>query len=436
MNNKMQELRQAKGDLVTRMKNLLDKADDQRRALTSAEDAEYKRLDAEVDRISEEIRSFEQGDSRRLKLRAEIAELDKVVNPLPGHIRAGGDWRGEGPEDGGFRNVAEYFHAIAAFKRDGTRDERLDAMREIREQTMGTGATGGFAVPKLFDGNVRQVTPQEAIVRPRATVIPAGSPPDAEISFLSCDQTADQNTYGGVVVYHSGEGVTMTESSFHLRETTLEPKEISGYLVCTQKLLNNWEAAGSVLQQQLRRAVNGQEDYDFMRGDGVNKALGFINAGAAIAYNRAGAGAIAYNDVVGMLARADLESGNLLWIASQTVVPQLAAMVDAGNHAVWPSPMSGSAAAPLPSTLLGVPIRFAKRLPALGTKGDLSLVDLSYYTIKDGSFMAASSEHVYFLNNKVVFKIVWNVDGRPWLTEPYALEGSTSNTISPFVVLN
>ena len=36
---------------------------------------------------------------------------------------------------------------------------------------------------------------------------------------------------------------------------------------------------------------------------------------------------------------------------------------------------------------------------------------------------------------KTVFKIVWNVDGHPWLTEPLALEGSTSNTVSPFVVL-
>jgi HK97 family phage major capsid protein len=67
---------------------------------------------------------------------------------------------------------------------------------------------------------------------------------------------------------------------------------------------------------------------------------------------------------------------------------------------------------------------------------DLSLVNLSYYLIKDGSGPAvASSEHILFLSNKTVFKIVWNVDGHPWLTEPLALEGSTANTVSPFVVL-
>ena len=66
----------------------------------------------------------------------------------------------------------------------------------------------------------------------------------------------------------------------------------------------------------------------------------------------------------------------------------------------------------------------------------MSLVNLSYYLIKDGSGpAAASSEHILFLSNKVVFKVVWNVDGHPWLTEPLGLEGSTTNTVSPFVVL-
>jgi HK97 family phage major capsid protein len=182
----------------------------------------------------------------------------------------------------------------------------------------------------------------------------------------------------------------------------------------------------------------GQEDYDFMRGNGVNRALGYINCAAAVTYNRAGANAIAFADVYGMFARAK-QGGSYVWLASQTIIPQLAAMTDAGTHAVWIGGRDGNGAAqgPMPSTLFGVPIIFADRLPALGTKGDLSLVDLSYYLIKDGSGpAAASSEHVFFTSNKVVFKIVWNVDGHPWLTEPLGLEGSTSNTVSPFVILS
>jgi hypothetical protein len=80
---------------------------------------------------------------------------------------------------------------------------------------------------------------------------------------------------------------------------------------------------------------------------------------------------------------------------------------------------------------------FSERNPALGTKGDLTLLSPQLCLIKDGCGpIAASSEHIYFLSNKTVFKIVWNVDGKPWLTKPIGLEGATGSTISPFVILN
>lgn len=338
-----------------------------------------------------------------------------------------------------FRGIGEFFASIARLKADGFRDPRLDALQEQREQTMGTGATGGYALPEQFSNEVRLAVAQEAIIRPRATVIPAGSPPDAKLTFPSLDQTSAENMYGGITVVHTGEGVTMTETDFALRETSLEPKEISAYIVCTQKLLNNWAAAGAFIGKQLAAAMAGQEDYDFMRGNGVNKALGFVNCAAAVVYSRVGPPAIAFPDCVGMLSRMLMRGGSLTWLASQTVIPQLCTMVDAGGHAVWLGGRGdglAGAAGPMPSQLLGIPLIFSDRLPALGTKGDLSLVNLSYYLIKDGSGpAAASSEHILFLSNKVVFKVVWNVDGHPWLTEPLQLEGSTANTVSPFVVL-
>jgi HK97 family phage major capsid protein len=84
--------------------------------------------------------------------------------------------------------------------------------------------------------------------------------------------------------------------------------------------------------------------------------------------------------------------------------------------------------------LMGYPIMWHERSPALGTKGDLTLADLSNYLIKDGSGpFVASSEHVKFTSNKTVFKIFWNVDGQPWLTAPFTQEGGF--VVSPFVTL-
>jgi HK97 family phage major capsid protein len=122
-----------------------------------------------------------------------------------------------------------------------------------------------------------------------------------------------------------------------------------------------------------------------------------------------------------------------VWIASQTTIPQLVTIADAGSNNLWVQ----SAAANIPPTLMGFPVLFHERSVALGTEGDLILADLGYYMIKDGSgpFVQASP-HFYFTSNKTVIKIFWNVDGAPWLDEPIPLQGSTSNTVSPFVILS
>lgn len=426
MSMQIHELQLERQELTTRMRTMLDLADMQKRGLNESERKEYAAWDKKSDELDRAILDA-QGDLER---RRKLAEIE-----LGGKRRTGAD---VDPEKE-FRNVGELFYSVARDRKDGVHDARLDALREKREQTMGAGASGGYAIPEQFDAAIRQVQAAEAVVRPRATVIPSGDPPDAKLTFPSLDQTAASNIYGGVTVVHTGEGVTMTETTANLREVSFEPKEISAYIVVTNKLLNNWEAAGSFLTSVLSSAMAGQEDTDFLRGNGVNKSMGVINSAAAVVYNRAAASAIAFADVYNMLARALMRGGSYIWLGSQTVIPQLAAMVDVGSHSVW---LGGKGDAlpggqgPLPSTLFGMPVVFSDRLPALGTKGDLSLLNLKYYVVKDGSGpFIASSDHILFLSNKTIFKVVWNVDGHPWLTEPLGLEGSTTNTVSPFVIL-
>jgi HK97 family phage major capsid protein len=126
--------------------------------------------------------------------------------------------------------------------------------------------------------------------------------------------------------------------------------------------------------------------------------------------------------------------GSYLWVGSQTIIPQLLLLRDTVTANIFQMDY----AKPIPSTLLGIPIMFADRSVALGTTGDLILVDMSYYLIKDGSgpFVASDGGIVNFTSNKTIIKAFWNVDGKPWLSAPLPLEGSTSNTVSPFVVLN
>ena len=142
-------------------------------------------------------------------------------------------------------------------------------------------------VPTQFRPDLMQVTPQEAIVRPRATIIPPGIPPDAEVTVPVLDQTAGENIYGGVQIAWIGEGDTKPQTDFQLKQRDLVPHEVAGHIVVTDKLLRNWPAAEVTIGKLLRQAVIGAEDQAFLTGNGVAKPHGVIHSGAVINVARA-----------------------------------------------------------------------------------------------------------------------------------------------------
>ena len=412
----IKELRDKLAKAIERMDALLNTADAEKRNLNEAEEKEYTELDASLPVIKADI-------AKREKLEGEKAaqKQSQRAIPLPAATH-----RAEDPKE--FKNIGEFIHSV----RYAPHDPRLEYLAEQRAQSMGVGSEGGFAVPTQFRETLLSVTPQQAIFRPRCTVIPAGSPPDSEISMPALNQGAAENMYGGISVAWIGEGDTKTETDMALKEIKLKPHEVAAHVIVTDKLLRNWGAASALISAQLRLAIIAAEETAFYNGNGVARPLGVLQSPARVNVNRAVASQISYADVVGMYARLRMNMSPV-WITSQTCIPQLATLADAGSNNLWIQ----SAAAGLPPTLMGIPVMFHERSVALGTAGDLVLADLSYYLIKEGSgpFVMAS-EHVYFTSNRTVIKVFWNVDGAPWLSEPIPLEGSAANTVSPFVVLN
>ena len=68
-------------------------------------------------------------------------------------------------------------------------------------------------------------------------------------------------------------------------------------------------------------------------------------------------------------------------------------------------------------TLLGRPVIMSEKTPGiLGDKGDLSLVDWSFYLlgIRD-NLMIDTSDHVKFTSDQTTVRAIARNDGRPWL---------------------
>ncbi len=412
--DKLKKLYAKKEQLVKDMRAILTACDTESRDFTPEEEEKYAGFDKELDSVNKMIKMEE----RMYQVEMEM-DISKRKIDLPNV-----EDKGEDEKVGEFRNTAEFIYTMIY----RPNDERL---AELRTQQMKEGSAGGIFVPNKLATSIFSVSPQTAIVRPRANVIPAGDPPDATMTFPYLDQGT--NMYGGVTVSWIQEGGAKPATEIKWKEFSLTPYEVAAYIPVTDKLLRNWSAASSEIESKLRAAVIGEEDTQFLTGNGVGKPKGVLNSKCAITVNRTTANQIVRADIDSMYAKIWEDGGQYVWLASPTCKPYLMAIADAGSNNLW----MGNYASGLPPTLLGAPVIWSQRNVGLGTKGDLMLVNLKYYYIKDGSgpFVEASP-HVYFTSNKTVIKIYWNVDGRAALENPIAIEGSKSNTLSPFVILN
>lgn len=426
----LQELLQARAEKIKAQRAIFEKAKSENRDMTEEEERQFNALESEIVDLESKIDTARQQEHREAVLAAREASLNEPVDkPFRPSALFGAPGPVEKKENYGFSSLGEFIHAI----RFGDNKGRLDAI--LNDMSMGSDADGGYAVPEQFREELLRIDGLTAIVRPRAQVIPPGTPPDAKITIPAFHQGAD-GILGGVQVQWISEGAAKPQTNPKLEEVSLQPQEAAAHVVVTDKLLRNWQAADGFIRTLLRQAIAQAEDIAFLTGDGAGKPTGVLNAATtgALAVNRAVANQIGYVDLVNMVAKLLPQSfSTAVWVASQSALPQIMQLKDENNNNIF---VRGDVTRGIADTLLGRPILWTGKVPALGSKGDLSLIDFSYYLVKDGSgpFVAAS-EHVHFVNNKTVIKAFWNVDGKAWVTAPLKLEDGVTQ-VSPYVVLD
>jgi len=307
---------------------------------------------------------------------------------------------------------------------------------EYRQKTlsMDSDPQGGILVPEEFRGGLLQIASEQGIVRSLATVIPAGSPsPDAEINIPLLNQIGgtSKDMFSGVWYQWTNEGGAKPDKEPSFDTVKLAPEEYSASTILTDKIIRNAAALEGYVRAVYSRAQVAFEDWHFLRGTGIGQPLGVINSPAYITAARTGGGAIVFADILLILARI-IPGIKVVWVISRSALGQIVNLLDAGGNSVY---VQGDISKGIPDSLMGYPIKWSFRVPALGTTGDITLADFSYYLIKDGFGPAfATSEHVYFTSNKTVLKMFANVDGQPWLNGVITAEDGAT-TISPFVGL-
>lgn len=342
-----------------------------------------------------------------------------------------------------WKSLGEYLIAVHLGGVRNIVDPRLESVEkflvpeelaELKALSGDIGVSGAYLIPTQFIATLLMKPAEQAIVRPRATIIPMTN---RSVQLPSLDQTTvpagGTAYYGGLVMEWLEESEEKPEVDINFLQVELTAHEVSGWLPVPNSLLaDSAISLEALLPKLFGGAITDEEDYRFLRGTGVGQPVGIINAPAMIWVNRNAANTFDFaNDVTGMLEI--LQPGSSpVWIMSPSCKGQVYTLRDANNRYMWIPNMTGAG----PGTLMGYPIIWTEKLPVLGTAGDIMLCDFSYYLIGDRERPAmATSIHERFRRNQTTWRISERVDGQPWLSAEVPLRDGTS-TVSPFVGLD
>jgi HK97 family phage major capsid protein len=328
---------------------------------------------------------------------------------------------------------ADYFRLIWHNSNLTASDQaRLQRIRAAFSSTV--PSEGGHLIPESLRAELLRVALETAIVRPRARVIPMES---LRVPFPAIDTTSNASSvYGGVIGAWTEEGATMTATQAKFARIVLDAKKLTAYTQIPNELISDSAISfQAYLDQIFPEALAFYEDDGFINGNGVGQPLGVLNAEATVSVTRNTTSLITWEDVVGMYARMLPGSlGRGVWLASIDTFPQLATMalqVGLGGQGIW---LSNGVNTP-PVSILGRPVIFTEKSPALGSAGDLSFVDFGFYLIGDRQVMSAmSSPHYLFGQDSTAYRIISRVDGRPWLPGSITPKNGGS-ALSPYVQL-
>lgn len=342
------------------------------------------------------------------------------------------------PLNGIFSDTADFFSAI--WHAGNPSSETRAKLQQLRDYQEKVPAEGGFLVPEEIRADLLSLVLENAIVRPRATVVPMSSP---TLRFPAVDETSHVTSiFGGVQVYRTEEGAELVESAASFGSVKLEASKQTALAHVTNELVR--DAAGGFglyIEKTFPQAAAYFEDIDFISGNGAGVPLGGLHANNTALISVAGesgqtASTIVWENVIRMYSRMLPQSlERAVWLASPDTFVELATMalsVGTGGSAVW---LPNGVGRPT-LTLLGAPVIMTEKTPnKLGTVGDLNFVDWSMYLIGDRQTMTVeSSPHVKFTSDKTTYRMISRNDGRPWLVSPITPHNS-SPTLSPFVQL-
>ena len=398
-------------------------------------------------------RSFGVGDEIRTglgvgKVSAAGEQFSRYLGQARANLRASGVMPALDPTKH-FRTFGEQLIAVYKEKVEGVKDPRLVRSTGVEDRfnRAPSGASevdptgGGFLVQTDFSTAIWMLAHDMGEILGRVNKIPITASANG-LKIPGVDETsrATGSRWGGVQSYWAAEGTSVTNTKPKFRLIEFDLKKLMSVMYTTGELLQDSTALTAIAGQAFAEEIMFMTEDAIVEGTGAGQPWGVLNSPALVSVAKQTGQAtqtIVKENIDNMWARAWARSRkNAVFFINQDAEPFLNQMnqaVGTGGQLVY-LPPGGLSNAPY-ATLYGRPLVVTEYNPAIGTTGDILLADFSQYTLIDkGGVQAATSIHVAFLTDEMVFRITYRVDGKSmWTTTMTPFKGSL--TKSPFIAL-
>lgn len=336
----------------------------------------------------------------------------------------------------GFKSKMDFFSAVMRASRPGaSRDQRLvfEAAAPSTYSGEGSGVDGGFLVPPEFSKEIFSIGAQEDSLLPQIDVTPV----QGNSMVFPKDETTPWGT-DGVRANWIGEAAAITPTKIKLGTGVLRLHKLAAICPVSDEMMADGAALASWLPQAIGKSIRWKGNDAILNGTGDGQPLGMFAAGGPSVQVSKDSGQAANTLTVGNIANmlGQLWSeGTPFWMFGRGLFPSLLQLTIGNVPAFLPvsSPITGKVG----YTLFGYPCVISQHAPAFSSKGDLRLMDGSYYRAitKAGAGMETdTSMHLYFDAAAIAFRTIFRMDGQPKLAASIT-QNKDSGALSPFLQL-
>lgn len=303
---------------------------------------------------------------------------------------------------------------------------------------------GGALIPPEFAATLMTRGFENSNFLKRCTKIPM----QRNVVSMPFQEDFTHTTYlhGAMMAYWKDELDEKTATKPKFGKVTMSLNKLCILIYSSDELLEDSPISMEPLLMKKSVDVFGwKTDEAILRGTGAGQPLGILNAGnlakIPVAKETGQAAATIKAENIGKMwgRMFSMSKKNAIWVGNDDIFPQLFKMsiaVGTGGSVVY-MPAGGLSGAPY-ETLMGKELVWTEHASALGTEGDLSLIDFGEYLVgqKRGAgagIQFAKSIHLMFLHDQTAFRYVIRLDGQPWWPKPFTPK--RGSTRSPFVTL-